>query len=361
MSSINSELPKFPGLISRLEGALGTTKTSEIAKLLKVSPSLVSDWRAKRSIPGIPQLLEAARHGHTTIDWLLTGTGPRMLTIAADDEETELLNINERAFVEMAARGSKEPFTHTLRSLIHDGLAARGYTPYALEVIAPVLTCLDSFSERKRARVAELLVMALGARLRGRVQDWSLLPHQWHSFPDSGLNAESEGSETRGAVRKLRRHLKSLSATRAKASMFAESNMLVFADHMRTREMPLIGELTPGGTIKSFRASKSAKVPDVFRRKKGTGLYLLRVQEDSMAGDGIGKGTLLVYEDRKNVRDGQMVVASVNGQSIVKWFYQERNRVQLLPLNHDHAPIYVDGEQPVDIQGVVIGIIQSTT
>ena len=359
MSSINSELPKFPGLITRLEGALGTTKTSEISKLLKVSPSLVSDWRARRSIPGIPQLLETARRGHTTIDWLLTGSGPRMLTIAADDEETELLNTSERAFVEMAARRSKEPLTRTLRSLIHDGLAVRGYTPYALEVIVPVLSCLDSFPERKRARVAELLVMALGARLRGRVQDWSLLPNEWQSIPDPGVKAKSEGPDARDAVRKLRRRLKSLSATRARGHLFGYSNMLVFAGRLRTKEMPVVGEITPSGTIRSFRASRSVKVPDVFRRNKGMGYSLLRVGGDSMASDGIEKGTLLVYEDRKNARDGQMVLASVDGQNIVKWFYQERNRIRLLPLNHGLAPIYVDREQHVDIHGVVIGIVQS--
>src|SRR5687768_13579987 len=140
MLRINSELPKYPGLIRRIEQALGTTKTNEIAKLLEVSSSLVSDWRAKRSIPGLPQLLKTARRGHTTIDWLLTGSGPRTLTIAADDEESELLNTSERAFIETARR-NKEPITRTLRSLIHDGLAARGYTPYALDIIVPVLSC----------------------------------------------------------------------------------------------------------------------------------------------------------------------------------------------------------------------------
>src|SRR5260370_31062593 len=70
-----------------MEAALGTAKTSEIARLLDVSSSLVSDWRAERSIPGLPQLLETARRGHTTIDWLLTGSGPRTLTIADRSEE----------------------------------------------------------------------------------------------------------------------------------------------------------------------------------------------------------------------------------------------------------------------------------
>lgn len=361
MSTINSELPKYPGLISRIEVALGTTKTSEIAKLLEVSSSLVSDWRGERSIPGLPQLLETARRGHTTIDWLLTGSGPRMLTIAADDEETELLNVSERAFIEMAARRSKEPITRTLRSLIHDGLAAHGYTPYALEVIEPVLSCLNTLPHRTRARVAELLTMALDARLRGRVQDWSLLPDEWQSIPDITLKAESEGSDPRDSVRKLRKCLKSLTAARAKGQVFGDSNILVFADGTQMREMPLVGEMTTRGTVKSFRVPKTAKVPDVFRREKGTCYYLLRVRGDSMAGDGIGEGTLLVYEGRKDARDGQMVVALVDGKNIVKWLYHEGNRIRLQALNDGHPAIYVEHKQQVDVQGVIVGIVHTPT
>ena len=361
MSSINSESPKFPGLVDRIERALGTTKTSEIARLLKVSSSLVSDWRAERSIPGLPQLLETARRGHTTIDWLLTGSGGRTLTIAADDEDNELLNNSERAFIEKAARCSNEPITRTLRSLIHDGLAARGYTPYALDVIVPVLSCLDTLPARTRARVAELLAMALGARLRGRVQDWSLLPDEWQNIPDIIINAESEDSDSQAAVRKLAERLKSLSASPAKGQVFGDSNIVTFGSRIRTREMPLVGEITANSTVKSFRVSKTAKVPDVFRRARGMSYYLLRMRGDLITGDGFGEGTLLVYEGRKDARDGQMVVALVDGQVIVKWLYHEGNRIRLQPLNGDDPPIYVEREQQVDVQGVVVGIVQAPT
>jgi SOS-response transcriptional repressor LexA len=358
MSSINSESPKYPGLIRRMESALGTTKTNEIARLLKVSSSLVSDWRAKRSIPGLPQLLETARRGHTTVDWLLTGSGLRTLTISADDEDNELLNTSERAFIETAARRSKEPITHTLRSLIHDGLAARGFTPYAIDVIAPVLACLDTFPERTRARTTELLGMALAARLRGRVQDWSLRPNEWQSIRDIELNADSAGSDARRAVSKLRQHLKSLSTPRAKGDAFPASHMLVVAGQVRTREMPLVGEITASGAVKTFRVFKTAKVPDVFHHNKSRGYYVLRARGNSMAGDGIGAGTLLVYKDQKDACDGQMVVALVSGHMMVNWFYHEGSRVRLQPLNLYHSPFYVEHEQQVDVKGIIVGIVQ---
>ena len=358
MSSINSEFSKYPGLIRRIESALGTTKTNEIARLLKVSSSLVSDWRAKRSIPGLPQLLETARRGHTTVDWLLTGGGLRTLTVSADDEDTELLNVSERAFIETAARRSKEPITHTLRALIHDGLAARGYTRYAVDVIGPVLACLDSFPEPKRARTAELLGMALAARLRGRVQDWSLRPSEWQSISDIDFNASPAGSDARSALSKLRLHLNALSSPRAKGDGFPESHMRVVVSHMRTSEMPLMGEITASGTIKPFRVSKTVKVPDMFSRNKGRAYYALRARGNSMAGDGIAAGTLLIYKEQRVAHDGQMVVGLVDGHLMVNWFYHDGRRLRLQPLNPNHSPFYVEPEQQLEVKGIIIGIVQ---
>ena len=80
-----------------------------------------------------------------------------------------------------------------------------------------------------------------------------------------------------------------------------------------------------------------------------------------MGGDGIGEGTLLVYEGRKDARDGQLVVALVDGQKIVKWLYHEGNRIRLQSLNDDHPPMYVEHEQQVDVQGVVVGIVHTST
>jgi SOS-response transcriptional repressor LexA len=150
--------------------------------------------------------------------------------------------------------------------------------------------------------------MALAARLRGRVQDWSLRPNEWQSIPD--LNADSAGSDAQNAVSKLRKHLKSLSTHCAKGDGFPESHTLVVASHVRTREMPLVGEIAASGAVKSFRISKTAKVPDMFRRNRARAYYVLRASGNSMAGDGIGAGTLLVYEDQTGARDGQMVVRS---------------------------------------------------
>jgi SOS-response transcriptional repressor LexA/transcriptional regulator with XRE-family HTH domain len=357
MSTINSESSKYPGLIFRIEGALGTSKTSEIARLLEVSSSLVSDWRAGRSIPALSQLLKAAQFGHTTIDWLLTGIGPRTLTLAVDNEDTELLNLSERAFIEGAVRRSKEPITRTLRSLIQDGLAARGYIPYAVDVIQPVLSCLDAFPRDKRTRIAELLTIALSARLCGRVDNWSLRPDEWRSISDISSEDGLGDAEIRGAVRKLTRALSFVSATHTKGRVFAGSNVLVFGDGNRAREIPLVGEVTRNGTVKLFRVPKTAKVPDVFPHHKGMDYCALRVRGDSLTGDGISEGNLMVYERRTDASDGQMILAARDGRNAIQWFHRDGSGIRLQPLDPHDAPLYVKRKSQLDVQGVFVGMI----
>ena len=67
-------------------------------------------------------------------------------------------------------------------------------------------------------------------------------------------------------------------------------------------------------------------------------------------------GDLVVYEQRSNARNGDTVVALVDGdEATLKKFYKEKNRIRLQPANDDYEPIYATD---VQIQGIVIGVIR---
>ena len=73
-------------------------------------------------------------------------------------------------------------------------------------------------------------------------------------------------------------------------------------------------------------------------------------------GKHIRDGDMVVYEDRSNPRNGDTVVALVDGEeATLKKFYKEKNRVRLQPANAAYKPIYT---RNVQIQGVVIGVIR---
>jgi repressor LexA len=83
---------------------------------------------------------------------------------------------------------------------------------------------------------------------------------------------------------------------------------------------------------------------------------VLTVQGDSMIDEQIRDGDLVVYEERSNPRNGDVVVALVDGEeATLKQFFKEKNRIRLQPANEKYEPIY---SRNVNVQGVVIGVIR---
>ena len=86
--------------------------------------------------------------------------------------------------------------------------------------------------------------------------------------------------------------------------------------------------------------------------------YLLKVQGDSMIDDGILDGDLVGVQRSSEARNGQIVVARVDGEITIKRFEQGRSNIRLLPRNPAHAPIVVEPHQDFAIEGVYCGLVR---
>ncbi|ALI03742.1 repressor LexA [Pseudomonas sp. FW306-02-F02-AA] len=95
--------------------------------------------------------------------------------------------------------------------------------------------------------------------------------------------------------------------------------------------------------------------PAMFSR---TPDYLLRVQGDSMIGDGILDGDLVGVRRSAEVRNGQIVVARLEGEVTIKRFERAGDSVRLLPRNPDYSPIVVAADQDLAIEGVFCGLVR---
>jgi repressor LexA len=70
----------------------------------------------------------------------------------------------------------------------------------------------------------------------------------------------------------------------------------------------------------------------------------------------IADGDYVVVRKQRTARDGEIVVALLNGEeATLKRFFKEPNRVRLEPANSTMQPIY---SAHVDILGVVSGVIR---
>jgi repressor LexA len=123
-------------------------------------------------------------------------------------------------------------------------------------------------------------------------------------------------------------------------------------------EVPLLGQVAAGQPIEAVEVPETLTLPDAMLPAAGRS-YVLRVRGDSMIDEQIRDGDYVVVHERSTARDGETVVALVDGtHATVKRLYRERDgRIRLQPANPAYTPIVVPPEQ-VLIQGVVVGVIR---
>ena len=121
------------------------------------------------------------------------------------------------------------------------------------------------------------------------------------------------------------------------------------------RALPVIGEIAAGGPIEAYQdTSETLSVPDMMAPSGDA--YVLRVRGDSMIDAHITDGDFVVIRPQQTARDGDIVVAQVEENSVtLKRFFREKRRVRLQPANPSYEPQYYDD---VRIQGKLIGVIR---
>lgn len=121
------------------------------------------------------------------------------------------------------------------------------------------------------------------------------------------------------------------------------------------RELPLFGYIAAGRPLAVEVSEETITVPDRLTSRGEN--YVLKVKGDSMIEDGIYDGDFVIIASRERAENGEMVVASVNGDVTLKRFYHEGERVRLQPANSAMHPIYARASD-VAVQGVVIGLMR---
>jgi repressor LexA len=125
-------------------------------------------------------------------------------------------------------------------------------------------------------------------------------------------------------------------------------------DHSRP-SLPVAGVIAAGLPLEAVETRESVDFSDFFHDPE---VFLLRVRGDSMMDAHIVDGDYVVVRRQAITRNGQIVVAMVDGEdATLKRFYRERDRIRLEPAHPQMEPIYV-APGSVQILGVVIGVIR---
>jgi repressor LexA len=120
--------------------------------------------------------------------------------------------------------------------------------------------------------------------------------------------------------------------------------------------IPLLGRIAAGAPVEAIPNQETLHFSD-FAGQENT--FALQVRGESMIEDHICNGDFVLIEKTSQARNGEIVVALVDGsEATLKRYYSEPDgQVRLQPANANMAPIYVKPEN-LQIQGRVLAIMR---
>ena len=120
-----------------------------------------------------------------------------------------------------------------------------------------------------------------------------------------------------------------------------------------SRKVPIYGEIAAGMTRETDQVRMGTLW--VSREDADDKSFALRVVGNSMIDVGIIEGDFLIVEPGSPIRNGDIVVALLDGETTVKRYEKKKGKVVLIPENRDMKPIEVTSDR-FEIQGKVVGL-----
>jgi repressor LexA len=113
--------------------------------------------------------------------------------------------------------------------------------------------------------------------------------------------------------------------------------------------VPLLGTVAAGLPIEAVAEQEEIALPEEWL---GRGRTYAMIEEQIRDGDTV------VVEARESARNGETVIALIDGESVtLKQYHREGGRIRLQPAN-PAFPVLILPEEQVRIQGVVVGVLR---
>jgi repressor LexA len=122
----------------------------------------------------------------------------------------------------------------------------------------------------------------------------------------------------------------------------------------RSVTIPLVATVAAGSPLEVYEIEESIDVPEEMLG--GGDNAALKVRGDSMIDSGIFDGDIVIVKRQNTAENGQIVVALVDGAATIKRIYYHRDRIELRASNPAVKPIFVTGEQVLEIYGILVGM-----
>ncbi len=157
------------------------------------------------------------------------------------------------------------------------------------------------------------------------------------------------GFKSKNAVHKLLNKL-------VDEGILTKDNTGRFIPNTSLDETPLLGIVEAGFPTSTEEAlTDTLNIDEYLVPNKGS-TYLFEVKGDSMIEEGIREGDLVIAEKKGEPKDGDIVIAYVDGGWTMKFLRKKVGKTWLEPANKNYKPIYPT--QELKVAAIVKGVIR---
>jgi len=136
-----------------------------------------------------------------------------------------------------------------------------------------------------------------------------------------------------------------------------DHDLLLGESGHQTVPFRILGSVAAGVPIEAIENVETFDLSKIFDPH---GHFLLRVKGDSMILDGINDGDMAIVRHTTVARNGDTVVAVIDGEATLKRFKKQGRNVILIPAN-ERLKETVYPASRVEIRGVFVGLIRTKT
>jgi repressor LexA len=122
------------------------------------------------------------------------------------------------------------------------------------------------------------------------------------------------------------------------------------------RSLRLLGSVEAGFPSPAEEELADTLSLDDLLIKNPQASFLLKVSGDSMSGAGILPGDLVIVDRAQNAKNGDIVIAEIDGAWTMKYLKKEGDSVLLVAANARYRPI--QPRQELKIAGVITGVVR---
>ncbi len=124
----------------------------------------------------------------------------------------------------------------------------------------------------------------------------------------------------------------------------------------RSLSLPLVGEIQAGFPSPAEEELRDILSMDEYLITRPESSFILRVSGDSMIGEGIKPGDLVIVEKGREPKNGDVVLARVDGEWTMKYFQKRGGKVVLESANETYPPIRP--REDLQVGGVISAVIR---